>query len=140
MRHSVAVRHAALAAVLALCLLLTACRASSPGAVRVLVDGRPWQDPPSAGEGGAQVYITVDGEPVATLPFGEAHAVAVRLPGGGENTVRLTGESVYMEHADCENQDCVDMGEITLENIEMRVMGGFIICLPHKLSVEVRVP
>ena len=35
-------------------------------------------------------------------------------------------------------EDCVEMGEVTRENLELRVMGGFIICLPHKLSVEVR--
>jgi hypothetical protein len=30
------------------------------------------------------------------------------------------------------------MGEVTRDNLEVRVMGGFIICLPHKISVEVR--
>ena len=43
-----------------------------------------------------------------------------------------------MEHADCDNQDCVQMGAVTRDNLELRVMGGFIICLPHKISVEVR--
>ena len=27
---------------------------------------------------------------------------------------------------------------VTRDNLELRVMGGFIICLPHKISVEVR--
>ena len=52
--------------------------------------------------------------------------------------VTLTGAAVYMDHANCDNQDCVNMGEVTLDNLELRVMGGFIICLPHKVSVEVR--
>ena len=43
-----------------------------------------------------------------------------------------------MDHANCENQDCVNMGQVTLDNLELRVMGGFVICLPHKVSVEVR--
>ena len=57
---------------------------------------------------------------------------------GSENTVAITEDAVYMEHADCDNQDCVHMGAVTRENLELRVMGGFIICLPHKISVEVR--
>ncbi len=138
MRYIRDVRRVGCAAVLALCMLLTACRASPPGAVRVLVDGKPLGDSPAAEGAGVRVYITVDGAPVATLPFGEAHVVTIRLPDGGENVVRLTGESVYMERADCENQDCVHMGEVTLDNLELRVMGGFIVCLPHRVSVEVR--
>lgn len=125
---------------LMLCLLLTACRAPSPGAPRVLVDGQPVQSPPQGGAEGIRVYVTVDGAEVAALPFDEAHVVTVRIPGVGENVVRLTGSAVYMEQADCENQDCVHMGEVTLDNLELRVMGGFIVCLPHKVSVEVRAP
>ena len=43
-----------------------------------------------------------------------------------------------MEEADCHGQDCVKMEPVTRDNLEMRVMGGFIICLPHRVSVEVR--
>jgi hypothetical protein len=84
------------------------------------------------------VYVTCDGRPLIDLPFGEAHSVQVLLPDGAENTVAITGDAVYMEHADCENQDCVNMGAVTRDNLELRVMGGFIICLPHRISVEVR--
>ena len=72
------------------------------------------------------------------LPFSKAHALDILLPGGGENHIVLTGQSVYMQDANCENHDCVDMGAVTRENLELRVMGGFIICLPHRVSVEVR--
>ena len=130
-----------MALALALGLLLSGC---APGreadGVRLRVDGRAWEGPAvsrEAGEG-LRVYVTFDGRPLIDLPFGEAHSVQVLLPDGGENTVAITGEAVYMEHADCENQDCVNMGAVTRDNLELRVMGGFIICLPHKVSVEVR--
>lgn len=125
---------------LALCLLLTACRAPSTGGLQLLIDGEPAQSPPRTDAEGIRVYITVDGAQVAALPFGEPHVVTVRQPGVGENVVRLTGSTVFMESADCENQDCVHMGEVTPENLELRVMGGFIVCLPHRVSVEVRAP
>ena len=120
-----------IALLLALGLLISGCAPGRKGdGVRVLVDGRAWE--------GLRVYVTFDGRPLIDLPFGEAHSVQVLLPDGAENTVAITGEAVYMEHADCENQDCVNMGAVTRDNLELRVMGGFIICLPHKVSVEVR--
>ena len=135
-------------ALLRLCILLAAVALTISGCasgreadgIRVLVDGRAWGGPAlsrEAGEG-LRVYISCDGSPLIDLPFGEAHSVQVLQPDGAENTVAITADAVYMEHADCENQDCVQMGAVTRDNLELRVMGGFIICLPHKISVEVR--
>ena len=108
--------------------------------VQVLLDGKPMEETESTGsdEKDLRVYITLDGKPLLDLPFAEEHTVRIIQPDGGENTVSLTGSSVYMTEANCEGQDCVQMGEVTRENLEVRVMDGFIICLPHKLSVEVR--
>jgi len=108
--------------------------------LRVLVDGEMWEDgavSPANGDD-LRVYVTFDGQPLLDLPFGEAHSVQIIQDNGSENTVAITGNAVFMEHADCDNQDCVHMGAVTRENLELRVMGGFIICLPHKISVEVR--
>ena len=108
--------------------------------VQVLVDGEDWTGKP-AGETAAEglhVYITLNGEELITLPFGEAHTIRIIQPDGGENTVTMTGKAVSMTEANCPGHDCVQMGEVTAENLEVRVMGGFIICLPHRISVEVR--
>ena len=130
-----------IALLLALGLLASGCASGKDAdGVRVLVDGRAWEGPAVSREAGKdlRVYVTCDGRALIDLPFGEAHSVQVLLPDGAENTVAITGDAVYMEHADCENQDCVNMGAVTRDNLELRVMGGFIICLPHKVSVEVR--
>ena len=126
----------------AACLLLSGCREKPKTAASVLLDGAAWSGEavsPEA-EDGLRVYVALDGAALIDLPFGAAHTVTVIQPGVGENTIALTGEAVYMESADCENQDCVQMGEVTRDNLELRVMGGFIVCLPHRLSVEVRGP
>ena len=124
---------------LAACLLVSGCGAKESAQTRVTVDGRDWDGGSiSPEDGDLRVYITRDGKPLLDLPFGEAHTVQVLQPGVGENTVEITGDAVYMAHADCENQDCVRMGAVTRDNLELRVMGGFIVCLPHKISVEVR--
>ena len=136
-------------AALLLCLLLGGCAArpaadtsdavtDTADAVTVALDGAAWDGAPVPGEDDLRVYVTLDGAPLIDLPFGQPHTVTVTQPDGAENTVALTGEAVSMAHANCDNQDCVEMGEVTRDNLELRVMGGFIICLPHKLAVEVR--
>ncbi len=134
-------RRAVAALLLLAALVLSGCRAHPPSTGPLLMlDGEPWEGgelmPDAADD--LRVHITFDGAPLAVLPFGEAHVLSVIQPDGSENTVELTGETVYMLSANCENQDCVNMGAVTRDNLEMRVMGGFIICLPHRLSVEVR--
>lgn len=141
-------RRAALIALLALCASLCACGApgaresSDPkagDAARILLDGAAWDGSPVSPQAqGLRVYVTLDGAPLVDVPFGEAREITVVQPDGGENVIAITGGAVYMRSANCENQDCVQMGEVTEENLELRVLGGFIVCLPHRLSVEVR--
>ncbi len=124
---------------LAACFILAGCQAKRGDQAAVLLDGQPWDGAPVSPEAaGPRVYITLDGDALIDLPFSEPRTVTVRQPDGAENAVAITGDAVCMAHANCENQDCVDMGQVTLDNLELRVMGGFIICLPHKISVEVR--
>ena len=40
-----------------------------------------------------------------------------------------------MEKSNCEGQDCVDEGEVTLENRQERILGNMVICLPHQLML-----
>ncbi|MBO7662459.1 MAG: NusG domain II-containing protein [Clostridia bacterium] len=104
------------------------------------LDGSAWRGGTAAAgrESSLRVIVTLDGREIAALPFGEAHVLRVTLREGGVNEITLTGDSVSMTEADCPNQDCVHMGAVTAENLETRAMGGFIVCLPHRLAVEVR--
>ena len=106
----------------------------------VIVDGLEWtgKTEESNGADGTRVYLWLGGDLMAAFPFEEAHTIVIRQADGSENTVRMTGSAVYMEDATCANHDCIQMGEITMENLEMRVMGGFIVCLPQQVIVEVR--
>ena len=122
-------------------LLLTRGNSTKPheGGIRLLLDGAEMTETVRDPEGGdgLRVIVTVDGEEKANLPFGTEHTLQV-IQDSGRNTVRITEDVVYMEEADCHGQDCVKMEPVTRDNLEMRVMGGFIICLPHRVSVEVR--
>ena len=118
----------------------TETEALSESPVTLYLDGEKWPggvvSPDS--EDDLWVFITLDGYLLAVLPFGEEHLLTISQITGEENHIRLTGEAVYMEDSTCDGQDCVQMGEVTRENLEMRVLGGFIICLPNRVAIEVR--
>ena len=60
------------------------------------------------------------------------------MPDGTEavNVLHLTTNGFRMEESNCEGHDCINEGEVTLENREERVLWNMVICLPHKLSAE----
>ena len=127
---------AAAAAVLCLVLLRPG---NTPAGVKILVDGEELTGTAAAEiRDDLRVILTLDGEEIASFPFREPHRIRILQDNGYENNLVLTGESVYMESANCEGQDCVHMEPVTRDNLETRVMSGMIICLPHRLSVEVR--
>lgn len=70
------------------------------------------------------------------IPLNEDNAFTVRQSDGSENTVHIGKNSFYMEASNCENQNCVEQGEVTLENRDSRALLNMVICLPHNLSLE----
>ena len=64
------------------------------------------------------------------------------LPDGTEavNTIHLTPEGVYMEDSTCEGHDCVQQGEVTLDNRTERILGNMIICLPNQVTLQLYTP
>ena len=52
------------------------------------------------------------------------------------NVLHLTTNGFWMEESNCEGHDCINEGEVTLENREERVLWNMVICLPHQLSAE----
>lgn len=89
------------------------------------------------------VYITA-GNQAAWYPLADAdeepYEVTIHLTDADgnlyENVVCITSEGAYMLSSNCDNQDCVDEGIVTLENRELRILGNWIVCLPHQVSVE----
>lgn len=56
------------------------------------------------------------------------------------NVIHLTPNSVYMEDANCENHDCIEEGEVTLENRNERVLYNMIVCLPNQVMLALYTP
>lgn len=55
---------------------------------------------------------------------------------GCYNIIHVTENSVSMYESNCDNQDCVEQGEVTLENMETRILGNMILCLPNQVSLQ----
>ena len=78
---------------------------------------------------GAAVRITVDGEEYGTWPLEEDAVIDVDTE-YGHNRVHIQSGNAYMEEADCPDGYCKRQGKI-------HTRAESIICLPHKLVVEV---
>ena len=85
------------------------------------------------------IFVQSNGEggwiPLST---GEDFLVTVSREGDDtiKNVIRLTQTGFVMDSSTCDNQDCVQQGEVTLENKDDRVLMNMVLCLPHNLSVE----
>ena len=64
------------------------------------------------------------------------------LPDGtpAENVIHVSAEGVWMEESTCDNHDCIDQGEVTLDNRMDRILGNMIICLPNQVMLELFTP
>ncbi len=102
--------------------------------------GRKENEPPS-GEAVGYVRVTA-GLQTGWLPVPEkgeySYPLEQILTDGTRtlNVVHVSSEGVYMESSTCENQDCVEQGIVTFDNLNSRILGRFIICLPNYVTLE----
>lgn len=80
-------------------------------------------------EQGSEIVITVDGKEFGTYPLNEDREIVIETK-KGYNRVIIKDSKAYMEDADCPDRYCVSQGKIQKEK-------QTVICLPHKLVVEV---
>lgn len=86
-----------------------------------------------------QVVITVDGKVYARVPLSSPRTVTVDQDNGCVNVVEVSDHGAVMVSSTCDNQLCVKMGEVTVDNWEFRPNQQFIICLPNRVSIELAV-
>lgn len=76
------------------------------------------------------VVITLDGAIYGTYPLTEDRTIEI-AGDGFYNEVLIEGGTVLMKSSDCHNQICVEHAPISRS-------GENIICLPHKLVIEIK--
>ncbi|MBR6668317.1 MAG: NusG domain II-containing protein [Clostridia bacterium] len=85
------------------------------------------------------VIITIDGKEYARVPLSQPQTVTVSQENGCVNVVEVSDHGALMLSSTCDNQLCVRMGEVTVDNWEFRPNQQFIICLPNRVSIELAV-
>lgn len=80
---------------------------------------------------GDTLNIIIDGKITYSyeIPFSEKQVIEIDNS-FGYNKIIAEGNSVYVENSDCNGKDCIKMGKINSG-------GDFIICIPHKLLIEI---
>ena len=141
--------------VLVICVLLAAAvgilgavlpqtRQISDDAPSIAATGTPIPSPAetaaSAPSAGAYLVLTVGGMIYEPLPLSGEGSFTIRQDEETSNTIHVTPTSIWMEHSSCENQDCVDQGTVSLDNMSSRVLGNMIICLPNEVVLELHTP
>ena len=85
-----------------------------------------------SGTGGTVAVISVDGVARERIDLTEVRAsydLAI-VNAWGRNTVHVAPGAISVSEADCPDQICVKMGELTGGGIP-------IICMPHRLVIEI---
>lgn len=82
---------------------------------------------PGAEASGGSVYVTIDGSEYGTYPLSEDRDIDL----GTGNVIRIKDGKVRMISATCHGHDCMKQGSISRAPES-------IICLPHKVVVEIK--
>ena len=83
------------------------------------------------------VLLTVGGRQYGDpIPMDRDKIITLRQDDGKINKVHITPEKVYMESSTCDNQDCVQQGEVHVDTYMDRILGTYVICLPNNVSIE----
>ena len=85
------------------------------------------------------VIITIDGREYKRVPLSAPQTVTVEQENGCVNVIEVSDHGAVMLSSTCDNQLCVHMGEVTVDNWEFRPNQQFIICLPNRVSIELAV-
>ncbi len=78
---------------------------------------------------GSVALITVEGREYARLPLDKDTVLTITVS-GGTNTVKVADGRIYVESADCPDKICVGHKGISR-------CGETIVCLPHKVVIEI---
>ena len=88
----------------------------------------------------AYLRVQVGGETLPLIPLLDGGEYTVTQTNGCRNVIHTTAASAVMHFSTCDNQNCVQQGEVTLTNRQSRVMGGLIVCLPNQVLLELLLP
>jgi len=87
-------------------------------------------------EAAGLMRIYVDGELYREEKLGKEREIEITQETGEKNILHLTPDGFYMAYSTCHNQLCIQQGKVTLDNYYSRSLGTHVLCLPHRVDVE----
>lgn len=84
----------------------------------------------------AYLRITVPGQTYELVPLTEDREIVIEQEDGSRNVVEVFPGGFRMKESNCINQNCVQEGDVTVDNVGSRVLANEIVCLPHKVVLE----
>lgn len=84
----------------------------------------------------AYLRITAPDQSFELVPLTGDQEIEVLQADGSRNVVQVFDGGFRMKESNCKNQDCIHQGDVTLENMDSRALANQIICLPHKVVLE----
>ena len=83
------------------------------------------------------LVITVDDKVYQPYPLTKTGDYTInQKKKNAKNVIHVTEDSIQMASSTCDNQVCVYEGVVTLENKESRILGGYIVCLPNGVTLQ----
>ena len=83
------------------------------------------------GKEGAEVIVSVDNQLIGSYELSIDQEIPIEIDGETGNVLRIENHKASMVHATCPDKLCVHQKSISRQ-------GETIVCLPHKVVVEVR--
>jgi hypothetical protein len=83
----------------------------------------------------AYLVVTVAGGTYEPIPLTEEGRYTITR-GEMVNVIAVTPDSVWMHSSNCEGQDCVLQGTVSLANRNDRVLQNMVLCLPNEIVLE----
>ncbi len=83
--------------------------------------------------------IFVDDKLYEAVPLNKDTVITVDQGDGKVNYIEVKDGSIFMADSTCADHLCVNQGAMNPKNYEIRPMFNWIICLPNRVTVELRV-
>jgi hypothetical protein len=84
----------------------------------------------------AYLRITVPGQSYDLIPLDQEKEIEIRQDDGSYNVVEIFPGGFRMKESNCTNQNCIQQGDVTLSNMGSRALANEVICLPHRVVLE----
>lgn len=82
------------------------------------------------------VRIYVGNELYAQEELQDERDITISQPDGKTNILHLMENGFYMKESTCITQQCIEQGQVTVDNYYKRALGARVICAHNEVQVE----